>query len=180
MEFGRTLYSNVNLFRAVRWGTRDACDSKIWRIRIPLKVKVFYWLVLRKRHLTADSLLKRGWIGNTSCVLCGMEEETMDHLFARCVFFRFLMVMALENVQTRDLGDDVTIVWDRWISRRDSPSPLSGPTGLIACWWIIWEARNGTIFRSVNPDPLLGIHKIKLLTNQWKYYLSLNLHHCNR
>ncbi|OAY77330.1 Serine/threonine-protein kinase STY46 [Ananas comosus] len=64
-------------------GLRDGRSSKIWRIRVPLKVKVFSWIVLKKRPLTADNLLKRGWTGNTVCVLCGTEEETVDHLFVR-------------------------------------------------------------------------------------------------
>lgn len=46
-------------------GMRDARTGKIWCLRIPLKVKVFYWLVLKKKPLTADNLAKRGWTGNT-------------------------------------------------------------------------------------------------------------------
>ncbi|OAY74397.1 putative ribonuclease H protein, partial [Ananas comosus] len=65
-------------------GLRDARSSKIWGLRVPLKVKVFTWIVLKKRPLTADNLLKRGWSGNTVCMLCGSEEETVDHLFVQC------------------------------------------------------------------------------------------------
>ncbi|OAY68402.1 putative ribonuclease H protein, partial [Ananas comosus] len=41
-------------------GTRDARAIKLWRLRIPLKMKVFCWLVLKKMLLTVDNLLKRG------------------------------------------------------------------------------------------------------------------------
>lgn len=79
-------------------GTRDNRTYDIWKLRIPFKVKVFCWLVLKKKIPTIDNLLKRGWIGNTICVLCGSKFETFDHLFTRCVFLRFLMVMSLEGV----------------------------------------------------------------------------------
>nr|CAD1842234.1 unnamed protein product [Ananas comosus var. bracteatus] len=35
------------------------------------------------------------WTENTAYVLCGIEEESVGHLFAQCVFTRFLMVMTL-------------------------------------------------------------------------------------
>ncbi|OAY84833.1 hypothetical protein ACMD2_23389 [Ananas comosus] len=42
-------------------GARDARCSKIWNLKVPLKVKVFSWLVLKKRVLTRDILCKRRW-----------------------------------------------------------------------------------------------------------------------
>ncbi|OAY69027.1 LINE-1 retrotransposable element ORF2 protein [Ananas comosus] len=98
----KSVYSMLN-----DGGLRDD-RSKIWSFRVPLKVKVFTWIVLKKRPLTADNLLKRGWTGNTVCVLCESEEETVDHLFAQCVFSRFLMVMSMENALPGNRVDEVT------------------------------------------------------------------------
>ncbi|OAY83301.1 putative ribonuclease H protein [Ananas comosus] len=67
-------------------GTRDGRGSLIWRLRIPLKIKVFCWLVLKKRTLTAVNLSLTGWPGSTTCALCGVHEESVDHLFTQCVF----------------------------------------------------------------------------------------------
>lgn len=47
----------------------------------------------------ADNLQKRGWSGDTACVLCGSKEATVDHLFSACVFAKFIFVMAVEGVQ---------------------------------------------------------------------------------
>nr|CAD1844261.1 unnamed protein product [Ananas comosus var. bracteatus] len=148
-------------------GLKDGRSSKIWRIRIPLKVKVFNWIVLKKRPLTANNLLKRGWIGNTVCVLCGTEEETIDHLFVQCVFSRFLMVMNLENARLGNSGDNVTTIWDRWMTTNRSQSSCTSISELIACWWIIWEVRNGVIFRKTQPDPIQAVHKIKQVVEIW-------------
>nr|CAD1817778.1 unnamed protein product [Ananas comosus var. bracteatus] len=149
-------------------GTRNARANDIWRLRIPLKVKVFYWLVLKKKILTMDNLVKRGWTGNTSCVLCGSEIETIDHLFTQCVFFRFLMVKSLEDVQSGDLGVDVHQLWDIWKGRKGTQPMNNGLCGIIACWWVVWEIRNGAIFAKDQADPLRGTHKIKHLMAQWK------------
>nr|CAD1826748.1 unnamed protein product [Ananas comosus var. bracteatus] len=72
-------------------GTRDAHLGGIGPLCLPLKIKVFCWLVLKKRSLTADNLIKRGWICNTKCMLCGLEEKTVDHLFSKCIVTRFFM-----------------------------------------------------------------------------------------
>jgi zinc-binding in reverse transcriptase len=52
---------------------------------MPLKVKIFLWLVKRNRVLTKLNLAKKGWSGNTKCVFCDLEEST-NHLFVSCPF----------------------------------------------------------------------------------------------
>ncbi|OAY67736.1 putative ribonuclease H protein [Ananas comosus] len=88
-------------------GVRDACVSKIWELKIPLKFKVFGWLVLKKRTLTRDILVKRGISNDPTCVLCGTHEETVDHLFCRCVFSKFIIVTGVDDIQAQDLGDEL-------------------------------------------------------------------------
>jgi hypothetical protein len=39
----------------------------LWKLKIPLKVKVFLWLLYRKVILTKDNLLKRNWKGAATC-----------------------------------------------------------------------------------------------------------------
>lgn len=95
-------------------GTRDGRGNSTWRLRIPLTIEVFCWLVLKKRALTADNLSKRRWSGDTVCVLCRACDESVDHLFTQCVCIKFIMVMGLEDVQAGKLGEDVRVVWDRW------------------------------------------------------------------
>ncbi|XP_020109325.1 uncharacterized protein LOC109724810 [Ananas comosus] len=93
-------------------GTRDPGLNEIWGLHIPLKVKVFCWLALKKRLPTTDLLAKRGWVGNTVCVLCGVEDESVDHLFTRCVFTKFIIVMEVTGIQVTDLDNDVIRVWE--------------------------------------------------------------------
>ncbi|OAY73596.1 putative ribonuclease H protein [Ananas comosus] len=65
---------------------------------------------LIKRLLTADNLAKRGWSGDTTCMLCMSHDETVNHLLAQCVFTKFILVMDVENIQATEIGDDGSLL----------------------------------------------------------------------
>ena len=55
----------------------------IWKIKVPLKIKIFMWFLHRKVILTKDNLIKRNWSGDKSCCFCD-KEESIQHLFFDC------------------------------------------------------------------------------------------------
>jgi hypothetical protein len=57
----------------------------IWKMKVPLKIKVFMWFFNRKVILTKDNLLKRNWNGNESCCFCD-SKESIQHLFLGFLF----------------------------------------------------------------------------------------------
>jgi hypothetical protein len=62
---------------------RHDCDynsKRIWKAKIPLKIKIFLWLVEQNAIITKDNLIKRKWKGYRSCAFCN-ENETINHLF---------------------------------------------------------------------------------------------------
>lgn len=58
----------------------------LWHWRLPPKLKVFGWLVLKNRILTGKNLIKRGLFGPFVCSQCKSDEETVNHLFITCPF----------------------------------------------------------------------------------------------
>ena len=42
--------------------------KKLWKMKMPLKTKIFAWYVRRGVILTKDNLVKRNWHGSTKCV----------------------------------------------------------------------------------------------------------------
>lgn len=49
-------------------GLRDFNTLYIWKLTIPVNVKIFMWLVLEKRFLSVDNLVKRRWVVEQDCV----------------------------------------------------------------------------------------------------------------
>jgi hypothetical protein len=61
----------------------------IWKIKVPLKIRIFMWFLHKGVILTKDNLIKRNWHGCTKCCFCD-QEETIQHLFISCPFARIL------------------------------------------------------------------------------------------
>lgn len=93
-------------------GADDVSTLTIWRLKIPTKVNIFLWLALKKRLPTVDNLLKRGWLGNNKCVMCGADLETVDHLLVGCNINKFLFFSHLNEFHSLPSTEDVNIVWE--------------------------------------------------------------------
>jgi hypothetical protein len=61
----------------------------LWKVKIPLRIKTFIWLVLKKSILTKDELVHMGGWCNPQCMFCG-KNETTDHLFFLCPLARYM------------------------------------------------------------------------------------------
>jgi hypothetical protein len=45
----------------------------MWKIKIPMKVRIFLWLMIKCSVLTKDNLLRRGWTGDSHCHFCSKK-----------------------------------------------------------------------------------------------------------
>ena len=61
----------------------------IWKLSIPIKVKVFTWLLLLDKLSVHSNLQKRRPYHSLSpgqCIWCKKDNETLNHLFFTCDF----------------------------------------------------------------------------------------------
>jgi hypothetical protein len=63
--------------------------KQVWRMKVPLKIKVFMWYMKKEVVLTKDNIAKHNWGGSKQCSFC-LHNETMQHLFFECYYARFL------------------------------------------------------------------------------------------
>ena len=61
----------------------------IWKLKIPLKIKIFLWFLQRGILLTKDNLAKNNWTGSQKCCGCN-SNETIQHLFLNCPYARLV------------------------------------------------------------------------------------------
>ena len=56
-------------------------NKKLWKLKTPLKTKIFLWYLKRGVILTKDNLVRRNWQGNQQRCFCH-KNETIQHLFS--------------------------------------------------------------------------------------------------
>lgn len=76
--FGR--FSVKSMYTDFMNGHTVYLKNYIWKLKVPLKVKIFMWFLHKKVTLTKDNLSKRNWNGCKKCVFCD-HNESINHLF---------------------------------------------------------------------------------------------------
>jgi hypothetical protein len=52
----------------------------LWKLKLPLKIRIFLWYLGRGVTLTKVNLAKRGWTSSMKCYFCN-QNETIQHIF---------------------------------------------------------------------------------------------------
>jgi hypothetical protein len=61
----------------------------LWKTKIPMKVRIFIWLMIKCSVLTKDNLLGRGWTRDPHCHFCS-KNESIDHLLFSCALAKLI------------------------------------------------------------------------------------------
>jgi hypothetical protein len=144
----------------------------LWKIKVPLKIKIFMWFLNNKVLLTKDNLLKRSWKGCSKCVFCG-EQETVEHLFITCPFARLVW-------RTIDFAFDlpppvnITNMFGNWLNGVNRQLKGQIRIGVSAVCWSIWRYRNDVVFnKKPNVSFLQVIHMMVHWIQLWAFLLPL-------
>ncbi|XP_058756813.1 uncharacterized protein LOC131630037 [Vicia villosa] len=137
--------------------------QRLWKALVPCKVKLFGWRFLLGALPTRQELGNRGITLSTSgllCPLCGIEVETMEHLFLGCpkvkiiwmrVFrwlevdfeARFSLITNVDNVSGEELLDFIS-----GVLVREFNMGYFAFIWLLVCW-CVWISRNNLVFNNV-------------------------------
>jgi hypothetical protein len=130
-------------------------DISSWKVKIPLKIKIFLWFLRRGVLLTKDNLAKRKWKGGTDCCFCNMQE-TIQHLFFDCPLARLVWGIVCITFDIR-IPMSVEDVFGSWI--RDFPFKQRNRVllGVAAVCWAIWLSRNDMVFQRTRPNSCLQV-----------------------
>jgi hypothetical protein len=144
----------------------DRSFKHLWKSRIPLKIKIWLWLIWHNAIATKDNLLKRNWVGSASCQFC-QENETISHLFFECVAAKFVWSSVATALGAPDRpGSFTQFFW--WLPRIIPASRNVQIAGLAAICWAIWKLRNRSCFDHKlinNPNELISFATV--LMNYW-------------
>jgi hypothetical protein len=125
--------------------------DKIWRAHAEPKCKIFAWLALHDRLLTADMLAIRGWPHDPVCPLCLSSHETAAHLCKDCPFTAAIWsTIYQEDAQAPTTHGQNFASLDAWWDHIIQGKSLSDRRRLsgrfLYVLWNAWKERNRRIF----------------------------------
>lgn len=138
------LFSVKTMYNHMCRNDVGANECFIWKAKLPLKIKIFIWLVLRNAIPTRDNLARRRWQGSTRCSFCE-EEETILHLFFDCVSARVIWSIVAFVVGAGNKPTNFDHFWF-WIEAAVPNRKNLYFVGLAAIIWAIWKTRNDVCF----------------------------------
>jgi hypothetical protein len=139
----------------------------MWKVKIPLRIKTFLWLMLKKSILTRDVLLQRGGKCEKKCLFCGCNE-TIDHLFFKCPLARYIWNVVSCTFGLKFQFDSADHCISNWLKGFGGEKKEILAVGVAAIIYSIWKTRNLACFEKEWPEePYIVILKKFYYINSW-------------
>jgi hypothetical protein len=116
----------------------------IWKIKVPLKIRIFMWFLHKEVILTKDNLSKRNWHGCTKCSFCD-QDETIQHLFFSCPFAKIIWRIIYMTFNLPP-PSSVSNLFGNWLNGVPKKDKGHIRVSVCALLWAIWTVCNDFIF----------------------------------
>jgi len=113
--------------------------QRLWKERIPSKVRNFGWRACQNILPTKMNLFHRKVIDNPTCEECGLSLETILHALCHCTKAKAVWSYCNLSNMVEDQGDFMDILW-QCVLNQGTASILMDMILMIA--WSIWRNRN--------------------------------------
>ncbi|CAN1848025.1 Uncharacterized mitochondrial protein AtMg00310 [Linum perenne] len=151
------------LLRPKELGPTSLVDKNLWEeswnLQIQPKFLFFIWKLLRGIIPVKVELIKRNIQLPPDCPVCGMEDESIDHLFLRCILVSKLGLLC--NLPMASFNAPSFVYTWREILKT-TPALANS---FIIFWWRIWKSRNTVVFEFKQVIP-------EILRNQFHFQLN--------
>jgi hypothetical protein len=68
-------YTVCSMYRVLVVPNSIPSNNVIWKLKLPLKVRICIWYLIKGVVLTKDNLAKRHWNGSLKCCFCNIDES---------------------------------------------------------------------------------------------------------
>jgi hypothetical protein len=159
-------FSVRSMYNLLTKSDAGPAHKKIWKGRVPPKIKIFMWLMTNDALLTKDNMIRRKWAGDPKCYFCD-HDETINHLFFTCPIAKVVWGVIAKLLGAMNIPTSLGQCWewcDLWL-------PMGGKFhlwGISAICWAIWKARNRACFeRKIIRNPIEIICHAGALMQYW-------------
>lgn len=133
-----------SLYSSLCSGEVNNPNKKVWKAKIPLKIKIFMWLVGQDAILTKDNMIKHKWQEDKRCYFCN-EDENISHIFFECSTAKYVwsLISMVIGAPCRSTSFTQSGIGLNFLCHKIKKIHF---TGLSAICWAIWRTRNSICF----------------------------------
>jgi hypothetical protein len=132
-------------------------NNRLWKLKIPLRIKVFEWYLHKGLILTKDNLAKRNWHGCRKSIFYP-QDETIKHLFFQCRFARSTWSI-IQVASTLYPPRSIANIFGNWLNGIEHMFKKHIRVGAIAFIWSLWLCRNDKVFNEKQSSILQVIYR---------------------
>ena len=114
--------------------------NKLWKNRVPMKIKVFMWMAMQGKLQIGVNLKKKIGKGNRNWCLCG-ECETEDHIFFGCIMVKNVWSCFKEALGWDRIPHNLQDIFYSWLQLNCRNYHVKIFISAIVLW-SIWNIRN--------------------------------------
>jgi hypothetical protein len=116
-------------------------NNRLWKLKLPLHIKVFGWYLRKGVILTKDKLAKRNWNRSRTYVFFH-QDETIKHLFFQSCF-AISLLSVIQVASTLFLPRNIANIFGNWLNGIDNRFKKHIRVAFI---WSLWLCRNDKVF----------------------------------
>ncbi|KAL0403938.1 UNVERIFIED_CONTAM: hypothetical protein Sradi_2034600 [Sesamum radiatum] len=123
----------------------------IWNTRVSLRVRVFMWRMCMDVLPTLDKLERRKAGINTLCGICGMQGESVKHVFLECQFARQFWALACFPWRIISVWNENAV---EWVSQIVQNVAEEDKCRFFTFCWMVWRNRCKKVMEDKMLDPM--------------------------
>jgi hypothetical protein len=161
------IFSTRSVYHGLMQGATVTHFKEVWRTRVPPKIKIFLWQLIRGKLPSCEQVAKRMGPSDGHCALCG-EIEDCNHIFFTCHMASFMWAGVRELLHCdwnpAGAGDFIALA-----------QGLAGPLRRLVWFtfatlsWSLWNIRNKlTIEGKMIGNPADAFYHMLIHMQSWR------------
>jgi exonuclease III len=166
-------FSTKSLYRLIKHsGSVDLRMLEVWGAKLPLKIRIFLWMLWHDRVLTGEQMRIRKSTKSEKCKYCG-KLETRNHLFFNCNISKMIWVWVRVSMRWTERPTSMQSFEDKLGAGLGQNNKFALLFILASVGWSLWKTRNDWIFNHhLIKSPKAIAYKVLGFLSQWKKMLK--------
>ncbi|OVA00921.1 Reverse transcriptase zinc-binding domain [Macleaya cordata] len=116
----------------------------LWKVKgLAPRIQLFIWRIFTDSIGLKHNIIRHGIEVDPICVVCGLENETTDHLFLHCEIAKKTWFGSPIGYRVVDNSTPLSDLLLSWLSSKNSIEVFKLGCNIV---WSLWKARNRWVF----------------------------------